>query len=64
MDSENTSTISDWISKYQPWATAPPKLKKIVAEYFLISQELEFDQLGRSINFFVKFWPLFLSNFT
>ncbi|KAF8190226.1 hypothetical protein K438DRAFT_2141717 [Mycena galopus ATCC 62051] len=45
MDTENPFTISDWISKYQSWATAPPKLKKIVAEYFLIPQELEFDLL-------------------
>ncbi|KAF8162299.1 hypothetical protein K438DRAFT_1776002 [Mycena galopus ATCC 62051] len=45
MDTENTFTISDWISKYQSWATAPPELKKPVAKYFLIPQELEFNLL-------------------
>ncbi|KAJ7894630.1 hypothetical protein B0H14DRAFT_3426658 [Mycena olivaceomarginata] len=45
MNTGNTFEISDWIGKQKSWAAAPPRLRKMAAEFFLIPQELEHDLL-------------------
>jgi hypothetical protein len=43
MDSDNGFKKSDWIGQQNAWASAPPALRKIAAQYFLIPQTLEHD---------------------
>ncbi|KAJ6589766.1 hypothetical protein B0H19DRAFT_1249286 [Mycena capillaripes] len=43
MDSDNGFKMSDWIGQQKAWATAPPTLREIAAQYFLIPQTLEHD---------------------
>ncbi|KAJ6622225.1 hypothetical protein B0H10DRAFT_2214583 [Mycena sp. CBHHK59/15] len=45
MDTENTFKKSEWIGKQRSWAIAPPALKKIAAQWFLIPQEPEHNLL-------------------
>lgn len=42
MDTDNTFKKSEWIGQQRLWATAPPALKKIAAQWFMIPQELEY----------------------
>ncbi|KAJ7739404.1 hypothetical protein B0H16DRAFT_1529681 [Mycena metata] len=41
MDAASTPKKSDWIGEGRAWASVPPAVRKIAAEYFLIPQELE-----------------------
>ncbi|KAJ7728640.1 hypothetical protein B0H16DRAFT_1470401 [Mycena metata] len=41
MDTATTPKRSDWIGQGRAWASVPPAVRKIAAEYFLIPQELE-----------------------
>jgi hypothetical protein len=41
MNSDNNFKKSDWIGQQKAWASAPPALRKIAAQYFLIPQTLE-----------------------
>ncbi|KAJ7690158.1 hypothetical protein B0H14DRAFT_2652514 [Mycena olivaceomarginata] len=41
MNSDNNFKESDWIGQQKAWASAPPALRKIAAQYFLIPQMLE-----------------------
>jgi hypothetical protein len=43
MNSDNSFKKSDWIGQQKAWASAPPALRKIAAQYFLIPQTLEHD---------------------
>ncbi|KAJ7310956.1 hypothetical protein DFH08DRAFT_1045880 [Mycena albidolilacea] len=41
MDTDNTFEKSEWIGQQRSWVIPPPVVKKIAAQWFLISQELE-----------------------
>jgi hypothetical protein len=45
MDTENIFRKSEWIGQQKAWAAAPPRLRKMAAEFFLIPQKLEDDLL-------------------
>jgi hypothetical protein len=40
MDIESVVNKSEWIGQHKVWASAPPKLRKLATEFFLIPQEL------------------------
>jgi hypothetical protein len=42
MDTDNTFKKSEWIGRQRLWAIAPPALKKIAAQWFMIPQVLEY----------------------
>ncbi|KAJ7301999.1 hypothetical protein DFH08DRAFT_826997 [Mycena albidolilacea] len=41
MNSDNGFKRSDWIGQQKVWASAPPALRKMAAQYFLIPQTVE-----------------------
>jgi hypothetical protein len=41
MHTDNTFKKFEWIGRQRSWAIAPPALKKIAAQWFLIPRELE-----------------------
>ncbi|KAJ7903022.1 hypothetical protein B0H13DRAFT_2335376 [Mycena leptocephala] len=45
MDTDNTVKKSEWTGRQRSWAIAPPALKEIAAQWFLIPQELEHNLL-------------------
>ncbi|KAJ6558714.1 hypothetical protein B0H10DRAFT_2120560 [Mycena sp. CBHHK59/15] len=45
MDTENLFKKSDWIGQGKAWATVPPRVKKIAADFFSIPQALESELL-------------------
>ncbi|KAJ7442073.1 hypothetical protein B0H11DRAFT_2251700 [Mycena galericulata] len=45
MDNDSVFNKSEWIGQHKVWASAPPKLRKLATEFFLIPQQLEHDLL-------------------
>jgi hypothetical protein len=45
MNLPETVNQVDWIAPGKFWASVPPRVKRVAAEYFTLPQELEFELL-------------------